>query len=111
MKYQLEAACFSHKGKKRCNNEDNFYFDGAIRAIDSEVVKFAFTGGMDSIERSLFAVFDGMGGETDGEVASYLAAEQLQQGQQILKRESETPETCLKMLMRNLNRAVCSPRT
>ena len=73
-KHTVEYACICALGNVRRNNEDNFYCDGQIRReIDSndEVV---LSGAVGSDTNELFAVFDGMGGEACGEVASFVAA-------------------------------------
>ena len=71
----VEAACCNHIGKKRKQNEDNFFFQGEILPLGN--------GGLSDVTLKrkaktkkglLFAIFDGMGGEADGEIASYLAA-------------------------------------
>ena len=78
MRYAIQAACGCHTGKIRKNNEDNFYFDGKCLEIDNNGLKHPVY-----IEDALkngrcFAVFDGMGGEQYGELASYAAARQMQ---------------------------------
>lgn len=73
-KCRIEYACISSVGKVRRNNEDNFYCDGHIRedVYANEDVRYSGTVSSDTNE--LFAVFDGMGGEACGEIASFVAA-------------------------------------
>ena len=78
----IRAACVSHIGKVRKNNEDNFFFDGQYLPADNTGThgvlecRSAYPGRSD---RGLFyAVFDGMGGAEHGEIASYKCAEQTQ---------------------------------
>ena len=70
--YKWKAAICCESGPVRKNNEDNFYFNGLIKPIEQSNINFVeetkFKG------KGLFAVFDGMGGESYGEVASYIAA-------------------------------------
>lgn len=71
---RLSAACISDRGKRRADNEDNFYFDGAYLSAESDG-----TGECLTLEKKpdgdvLLAVFDGMGGGDYGEVASCEAA-------------------------------------
>lgn len=69
----IEAACMSNIGRIRSNNEDNLYFDGKIMSISSGAAQKAISLPLN--KWICFAVFDGMGGEEDGEVASHTAAE------------------------------------
>ena len=74
MKYKLNAACTSSMGKIRKNNEDNLYFDRKILEMEHGNMIAPMCS---SITRpsACFAIFDGMGGVADGELASYLAAD------------------------------------
>lgn len=82
--YCVTAACGCNMGKVRGNNEDNFYFGKRFLPKDNtglpEIIDYKST-----LEQPVyFGVFDGMGGESYGEEAAYLAAwtmhEQLQTG-------------------------------
>ncbi len=64
----------SHGGKVRMNNEDNAYLDGYYR---SDVQVFEWHRFCEVQDSLLAAVFDGMGGERDGEIASRIAAESM----------------------------------
>ncbi len=72
--FQIEYAVRCTVGKIRRNNEDNFYCDGVIREDVNSNDDVALSGTVSSDSNELFAVFDGMGGEACGEVASYVAA-------------------------------------
>ncbi len=73
--YIIEYACSCVVGKVRKNNEDNFFCDGIIRNEPDLNDDVTVKGEVKSGENSLFAVFDGMGGEACGEIASYVAAQ------------------------------------
>lgn len=74
MDYRLSAACGSSVGRIRGNNEDSFYFNGYIPNSGSNgIVSLKNTG----IDGTCFCVFDGMGGEEYGEIASFTAASAL----------------------------------
>ena len=73
-RYKVEYACVCNVGRLRRNNEDNFYCDGQIRNDVDSIAETAFSGTVYSDTNELFAVFDGMGGEACGEIASYTAA-------------------------------------
>lgn len=59
----------SNVGKKRANNEDNFFISGVT--VDSAI---DITSVAKESNEAAFAVFDGMGGEAAGEKASQAAA-------------------------------------
>ena len=80
--FNITAACGCNMGKVRGNNEDNFYFAKRFLPKDNtglpEIIEYQST-----LDKPVyFGVFDGMGGESYGEEAAYLAAwtmyEQLQ---------------------------------
>ena len=71
----LQAAAVCHKGKVRANNEDNLIFDRKILRENHEGVRRILN--IDNTRTNvpqLFGVFDGMGGHSKGEKASFLAA-------------------------------------
>lgn len=70
---ELHVAGICHVGKLRDNNEDNVYINGAYRTDPDQKIKAL----EDKIHSSwsVCAVFDGMGGECNGEAASLKAAE------------------------------------
>ena len=72
--FQIEYAVLCVTGKIRRNNEDNFYCGGQYREDVADNDDAAFSGTVSSDDNELFAVFDGMGGEACGEVASFVAA-------------------------------------
>lgn len=74
LKNKIEYAVVSATGKVRRNNEDNYYCCGHIREDVNDVSDSVYSGAVDAGANELFAVFDGMGGEACGEVASYIAA-------------------------------------
>lgn len=74
MIYKIEGACFSHVGNVRDNNEDNFYFDGIYLDEKNNGTKDELTTSFTNNDYKVFAVFDGMGGQANGERASFLAA-------------------------------------
>ena len=72
--YYLSYACISDKGLIRHNNEDNYCCDGQIRRVD-DTDKKSINGIVHNDAKHVFGIFDGLGGEESGEVASYIAAE------------------------------------
>ncbi len=74
MHYEINYACVSHIGKIRSMNQDNLICDGHYMDTDAVQNGFSLSGSVNTKNTCLFGVFDGMGGEECGEIASYLAA-------------------------------------
>ena len=70
---KVRIGYFSEKCKEREINQDNFYVEGHINYD----LKFYDGGSMESDEDEIkiVSVFDGMGGERNGEIASLVAAD------------------------------------
>lgn len=81
----LEAAVGSHVGKIRENNEDNFYFSGGyLNPAEEGLFDANLPPVIHSFSRMLktgtcMAIFDGMGGGDNGEIASYEAASSMEE--------------------------------
>ena len=73
MKYSVLFSCTSHIGKRRSSNQDNFICNGKYMDPKGEPITFPISGTI-SDAPALFGVFDGMGGEECGEVASLIAS-------------------------------------
>ena len=69
----LKASCGSFIGNGRSNNEDNFYFNKKHLPISNKGLKNPIKCEGTTDEPVVFAVFDGMGGECNGEEAAGLA--------------------------------------
>ena len=108
MAFRIEAACVCNTGKVRRNNEDNFYFDGHSlpaenRGLDETLLLSS------PLRRLIYlAVFDGMGGENFGELASFAAAEGMRGEEKRLRSVREPRAGLLKELCQTLNEAVVS---
>ncbi len=76
----IRYAAWSSKGHVRDKNQDNLYCGEGffLEEMNNGMEEF-FVGSTSPGEGSLFAVFDGMGGEKAGETAAYLAAKRMQQ--------------------------------
>ncbi len=76
MSYEIQYSCISHIGNVRKNNQDNYICDGHY-IEDSKIQASCSVYGKVKIKNhKIFGVFDGMGGEECGEVASCIAAKQ-----------------------------------
>lgn len=73
MTFTLHAACHCHTGYVRKNNEDNFLFDGLSLQEQNAGLSRPLTMTATTQQRQVLAVFDGMGGESFGETASFVA--------------------------------------
>lgn len=74
----LDAACYCNTGRVRKNNEDNFFFDGRCLEAINKGLKHPVTMMKPLRGEECLAVFDGMGGENYGELASFAAADCMQ---------------------------------
>ena len=71
---RISAACSCHIGKRRKNNEDNFFFAGRYMASCNNGLGSILEKNYPLKKDRFFAVFDGMGGGEYGEIASYMGA-------------------------------------
>ena len=77
MNYDIEYAYACHRGKVRSNNEDNFWCCGHMLPEINDGSGEISEERCSSRTFPVLALFDGMGGESCGEVAEMLAAERL----------------------------------
>ncbi|MBR1472530.1 MAG: serine/threonine-protein phosphatase [Lachnospiraceae bacterium] len=73
---KLEGYVLTHEGKVRSNNEDNYSLFGKIKEDTTQNQAQSY----DHVQGEMFAagIYDGVGGEEDGEVASLIAAKSIQ---------------------------------
>ena len=74
MHYKIHYSCLSHIGNVRSINQDNFICDGRYMDTNDTEIRFPLCGTKISDDMSIFGIFDGMGGEECGEIASYIAS-------------------------------------
>ena len=77
MAYQIDYAYTCHTGKVRINNEDNFWCCGVRLPVHNQGVDGILAGHTQHWQLPVLAVFDGMGGESCGEMAASAAVEAL----------------------------------
>lgn len=108
MTYQIEYAYTCHVGKVRNNNEDNFWCCGKSLEAQNQGMDHIQTGCARQSELPLLAVFDGMGGESYGEIAAYLAAQACGEHYKNQRKQiRNAPQEFLNELCRKMNQAVC----
>lgn len=108
MAYQIKYAYTSHMGRVRANNEDNFWCCGEWLPARNHGLGEVRSGEIPSGESPAFLVLDGMGGESCGEIAAFLAAEKFDG---IYKKGIQAPQdqgAFLQTACREMNRAVCT---
>ena len=108
MAYQIDYAYTCHTGKVRTNNEDNFWCCGVRLPVHNQGVDGILAGHTQHWQLPMLAVFDGMGGESYGEMAASAAVEALggfyEENKKTLKKE---PVVFLTGACENMNEAVC----
>lgn len=108
MAYQIEYAYTCHIGKIRNNNEDNFWCCGDSLEAQNQGMSHIRSGYMKQSEYPLLAVFDGMGGESCGEMAAFLAAEACGEHFKTAKDGIQNdPEEFLNEICESMNQAIC----
>ncbi len=83
-RFYIQAHAISDQGNVRTNNEDNFFIDGHVNP-EPQSGGNMFLENM-KLNDHVFAVCDGMGGESYGEVASAMAVESLNEYYSSIKK-------------------------
>ena len=108
MTYHIDYAYTCHAGKVRPNNEDNFWCCGEHLPVSNHGTEEIRTGLRLRESLPVMAVFDGMGGESQGEMAAWLASDSLEHFSRENKRMlRKAPELFLTEACRDMNQAVC----
>ena len=101
MTMYVEYVCLSHAGRVRTENQDNFLCNNNYRNAPFPD-GYRETGRTDTMDCPLFAVFDGLGGEEKGEVASLIAA---QTAKKIIP--GKEPRKALRNFVEDANARIC----
>ena len=100
-----EAVCYSGIGKIRNNNEDNYFFNGMILDCGSTGTHEEIFDNSNS-PTVCFGVFDGMGGHSDGQIASYTAANSFRLDFESVKDTGMLSESFFPNTISHMNNAV-----
>ena len=101
----IEVAYGCHNGRIRKNNEDNFCINGRTLPLLHNGLPQVQIHKVHTAHPLLVGVFDGMGGEEAGEVASFTAASTCAE----ISLDSDTgPADFLRACCMHMNRAVCA---
>ncbi|MBQ9437342.1 MAG: serine/threonine-protein phosphatase [Lachnospiraceae bacterium] len=96
MAYHVSFACISNVGRVRPANQDNFFCAGRFLGDEAGNMDFPLQGSFGAGAPLLFGVFDGLGGEERGEMASFLAAKRFAGAALKKGSEQELVDLCLK---------------
>lgn len=102
MNYRITYRCISHRGRLRRMNQDNYICDRKYMQFWETQASPPLSGQVTSKGSTLFGVFDGMGGEEYGELASWLAA---QCASEVVLRDK--PVAALTLLCKTANQKIC----
>ncbi len=89
MRYR--SVVMTNLGRVRRSNEDNFYFNGKFHDVDEDLSDYTATMN-EKTDAGLFAICDGMGGESFGDQAAYVAVSGLPEIERMLR---ERPQVSL----------------
>ncbi len=100
--FKVKYSCISHVGKCRKTNQDNYILCDGRYAKPEETYAYPLTGSFTQDGASIIGVFDGMGGEECGEVASLIAAEEASR-----LPAGEAPMSVLYDYCMSVNESIC----
>ncbi len=104
----IEFICVCNKGCIRHENQDNFLVDKHYLEAQNDGLNYPLEGLVSVEGNPLFAVFDGMGGASCGEIAAYISADTLYKSDSEYKIDSED---LLNTAYMQMNRNVCDYMT
>lgn len=104
MANNIRYVCCCNTGKVRKNNQDNFFVDWKYLYSENYALETPISGFHSLTDKPAYAVFDGMGGEKHGEIASFISAFTFSKA---LKTVSGDPATVLNQACYMMNDAVC----
>ena len=106
MKYEIEYSCVCDIGKCRKINQDNFICKEIYRDKSLQKINYPIKDSISPSERKILGVFDGMGGEECGEIASFIAAKCASSVELSNKADEDLLNFCM-----NANEQICNYAT
>ena len=97
MNYKINYICISDIGKRRSENQDNYCCGGNSLDRKYTLQSGAYvpiSGSIDSRQPEVIGVFDGMGGEQCGDIASMIAADTAKAAEMTGDPESDLLKIC-----------------
>ena len=108
MTYRINYAYTCNTGKVRVNNEDNYWCCGELLPAKNQGIDEIRTGVRLRESLPALAVFDGMGGESCGEMAAFLASDEFGRYYRANRRTlRDIPEVFIDGVCESMNQAVC----
>ncbi len=102
MRYRVYYSCVSHIGNFRETNQDNFICGGKYLDSRFAPMEFPLAGCITREKPELIGIFDGMGGEECGEVASLIASREA-----ALVTFTDNPVDDMLAFCKTANRKIC----
>ncbi len=102
MRYKIHYSCVSDTGKCRSGNQDNFICGGRYAGMSPKPLEFPLTGCITREHPKLVGIFDGMGGESCGDIASFIASKEASKVELTADPVSDLLSFCKKA-----NEAIC----
>lgn len=99
----VRACALTNVGRERENNEDSFYFDGTVSRLNA---REQFVKDKNSDAAQIYAVFDGVGGEAYGEIASNTAAHSLHNCVKAMEKSGGTISDLVNNFVAGANKAL-----
>lgn len=109
MKYRINYCVICHQGNVRTVNQDNFWCSNQYLDSDNKGLLEPICGTVLTQPSPVFAVFDGMGGEEKGEIASYIASETFNKQYSALTIQNENE--FFTTVCKEINNAICQYAT
>lgn len=95
-------------GRVRANNEDNFWCCGELLPAENHGTQGIRSETISGNRTPALAVFDGMGGESCGEMAAFVASREFGKYYSANKRTlRDVPEDFIQGVCKSMNKAVC----